>query len=73
MHADKELVALVAHLRDEDMQTIGFELPIARRRVTLVVDRLYDYFQRLVIVMMSPGIRRRRYERQRGSRKGCLF
>jgi hypothetical protein len=55
------------------MQAIGFELPIARRPVTLVVDRLDDYFQRPVIPMMRPGICRRRYERQRGGRKGCLF
>jgi hypothetical protein len=54
------------------MQTVGFELPIARRPVTLVVDRLYDYFQRPVIRMVRPGIRRHRYERQRGGRKSCL-
>ena len=30
VHPDQELVALVAHPRDEDMQTIGFELPITR-------------------------------------------
>ena len=73
VHADQELVALVAHPRDEDMQTIGFELPIARRRVALVIDRLYDYFQRPVIPMARRGIRRRCYERQRGNRKGWLF
>jgi hypothetical protein len=28
------------------MQTIGLELPIARRRVSLVVDHFDDYFQR---------------------------
>ena len=55
------------------MQTVGFELPIARRPVTLVVDRLYDYFQRPVIPMARRGIRRRCYERQRGNRKGWLF
>ena len=73
VHADQELVALVAHPRDKDMQAIGFELPIAHRRLTLVVDRLDDYFQRPVIPMVRLGTCRRRYERQRGGRKDCLF
>jgi hypothetical protein len=47
VHAEQELVALIAHHRDENMQTIGFKLPIPRRRVSLVVDRLDDIFSGL--------------------------